>query len=47
MAWPSAKAAVAMASSVRMLPVVASVNMITPMVWNRPLFSARAALFGR
>ena len=45
--YPPRDASVATASSVRMLPRVCSVVMITPMVWNRPLLSARAALFGR
>src|SRR6266567_1208597 len=36
-----------MASRVCMLPKVSSVVMITPMVWKRPLFSERAAPFGR
>ncbi len=40
-------AASAIASSVRMLPYEASVNMITPMVRKRPERSARAARFGR
>ena len=40
-------AAMAIASRVRMLPKLDSVNMITPMLRNRPLRSARAALFGR
>ena len=43
----AAPAASAMASSVRMLPKDASVNMITPMVRNRPERRARAARFGR
>ena len=30
-----------------MLPKLESVNMMTPMLWNRPDLSARAALFGR
>ena len=46
-AYPASVAAAAIASSVRMLPKLESVNMITPMLWNRPLRSARAALFGR
>jgi hypothetical protein len=37
----------AMQSRVRMFPNVSSVNMMTPMVLNRPLLSARAALLGR
>ncbi|WNY35522.1 hypothetical protein Q9Q99_08285 [Curtobacterium flaccumfaciens] len=40
-------AASAIASSVRMLPKDASVNMITPMVRKRPERRARAARFGR
>ncbi len=43
----AAAAAAEIASSVRMLPNDASVNMITPMVRNRPDRSARAARFGR
>ncbi len=30
-----------------MLPKLERVNMITPMLWNRPDLRARAALFGR
>ncbi len=46
-AYPASVAAPAIASSVRMLPKLDSVNTITPMLRNRPLRSARAALFGR
>ena len=45
--YPASVAAPAIASSVRMLPKLERVNMITPMLWNRPLRSALAALFGR
>ena len=44
---PSATTAAAMASSVRLLPNVGSAEMITPMLRNLPLRSARAALLGR
>lgn len=36
-----------MASSVRAFPNVLSVKVMTPIVLNRPLLSARAAPFGR
>ncbi len=44
---PAPDAAVTIASSVRMLPRVESVNMMMPMLRKRPVFRARAALFGR
>lgn len=46
-AYPSSAAEVAIASSVRMLPVVERLNVMTPIVRNSPRLSARAALFGR
>lgn len=46
-AYPSRAAAVAMASSVRTLPVVARLKVMTPMVRNSPRLRARAALLGR
>lgn len=46
-AYPSAAAAVAIASRVRTLPVVERVKVMTPRVRNSPRFRARAALLGR
>ena len=46
-AYPSRAARATMASTVRLLPVVARVNRMTPIVRNSPRLSARAALFGR
>jgi hypothetical protein len=44
---PARAASAEIASSARMLPSVCRLVMITPMVWKRPLLSARAAPFGR
>jgi hypothetical protein len=46
-AYPSSAAWSAIASTVRLLPVVASVKRMTPIVRNSPRLSARAALLGR